>query len=185
MSARVLPSISRPCDQRDQCAAILETAANVAQRLQDVYWSTLKGGWGILWTDANTIEDMYNLMLADGTDTFDVIGRTRIGILAALGSKLAWELQLNGSNDDAAWIVLALWKVSDYKNKNGQDASKYLNSAKMIYDIIASEWDDSTCGGGGDTVRPKEGDIHPPATLKEGEHKNSPEIMVALTGSSG
>ncbi|KAL1704123.1 glycoside hydrolase family 76 protein [Schizophyllum commune] len=154
MSARPLPSTSRPCDKRGQCAAILETAANVAQRLNDVYWSTLKGGWGILWTDANTIEDMYNLMLADGTDTFDVIGRTRIGILAALGSKLAWELQLNGSNDDAAWIVLALWKVSDYKNKNGQDASKYLvkidfpNSAKIIYDVIASEWDDSTCGGG-------------------------------------
>ena len=45
---------------------------------------------------------MYNLMMADGSDTFDVIGRTRIGILAALGSKTAWELQLNGSNDDAA-----------------------------------------------------------------------------------
>ncbi|KAI5826594.1 glycoside hydrolase family 76 protein [Schizophyllum commune Tattone D] len=139
--------IARPC-KRDQCAATLETAANVAQRLQDVYWNTLNGGWGILWTDANTIEDMYNLMMADGTDTFDVISRTRIGILAALGSKTAWELQLNGSNDDAAWIVLALWKVADYKNKNGQDASKYLDSAKTIYDIIASEWDDSTCGGG-------------------------------------
>ena len=46
----------------------------------------------------------------------------------------------------------------------------------------------------GTTVRPKEGDIHLPATLKEGEHENSPEaqdghtyseIMVALTGSSG
>ena len=45
---------------------------------------------------------MYNLMMADGSDTFDVIGRTTIGILAALGSNTAWELQLNGSNDDAA-----------------------------------------------------------------------------------
>ncbi|KAL1748686.1 glycoside hydrolase family 76 protein [Schizophyllum fasciatum] len=141
-------AIARPLEARDQCAATLETAANVAQRLQDVYWETLKGGWGILWTDANTIEDMYNLMMADGTDTFDVIGKTRIGILAALGSKVAWELQLNGSNDDAAWIVLALWKVADYKSKHGQDASKYLDSASTIYDIIASEWDDSTCGGG-------------------------------------
>ena len=36
------------------------------------------------------------------------------------------------------WIVLALWKVSDYKGKNGQDASKYL----VKIDVLAIDWRD-------------------------------------------
>ncbi|PIL33446.1 hypothetical protein GSI_04069 [Ganoderma sinense ZZ0214-1] len=131
---------------RGQCAATLSTASSVATRLNSAYWNG--GGWGIFWTDANTIEDFYNLMLAEGSTDLDVADSTTIGKLALEQNRNAWISQLNGSNDDAGWVVLALLKVSDYRNAHGQDASVYVNSAKIVYDLIAAEWDTSVCGGG-------------------------------------
>ncbi|KAI0773562.1 glycoside hydrolase family 76 protein [Fomes fomentarius] len=132
--------------KRAQCAATLSTAHSVAARLHSRYWNG--SGWGILWTDANTIEDLYNLMLADGTSDFDVADSTWIGRLAQQQSRSAWVSALAGSNDDAGWIILALWKVGDYRINRGQNAAPYYNSAKIVYDIIAAEWDTSRCGGG-------------------------------------
>ncbi|KAI9061566.1 glycoside hydrolase family 76 protein [Trametes sanguinea] len=139
-------AVASPLQARAQCAATLSTAASVASRLQSAYWNG--SGWGIFWTDANTIEDMYNLMLADGSSTFDVADNTRIGQLALQQDRNAWISALGGSNDDAGWVVLTLWKVGDYRINRGQDASPYYNSAAIVYDLIAAEWDDSVCGGG-------------------------------------
>ena len=41
------------------------------------------------------------------------------------------------------WIVLALWKVSDYKNKKGQDASKYLVKIDVL--VIDRRHSQVTC----------------------------------------
>ncbi|CDO77566.1 Glycoside Hydrolase Family 76 protein [Trametes cinnabarina] len=139
-------AVASPLQARAQCAATLSTAESVANRLQSHYWNG--SGWGIFWTDANTIEDLYNLMLADGSSTFDVADNTRIGQLALQQDRNAWISALGGSNDDAGWIVLALWKVGDYRINRGQNASPYFNSAAIVYDLIAAEWDDSVCGGG-------------------------------------
>lgn len=51
--------------------------------------------------EQNTIEDLYNLMLADGSSTFDVADNTRIGKLALQQDRNAWISALAGSNDDA------------------------------------------------------------------------------------
>ena len=47
------------------------------------------------------MEDFYNLMLADGSTTFDIADSTRIGQLALQQDRNAWISALNGSNDDA------------------------------------------------------------------------------------
>ena len=49
----------------------------------------------------NTIEDLYNLMLAKGSTDFNVADSTTIGKLALRQDRNAWVSQLNGSNDDA------------------------------------------------------------------------------------
>ena len=65
----------------------------------------------------NTIEDLYNLMLADGSSTFDVADNTRIGRLALQQDRNAWISALGGSNDDAGvsaeirWVVAEILKV--------------------------------------------------------------------------
>ena len=51
--------------------------------------------------DQNTIEDFYNLMLAEGSTDLDVADSTTIGQLALKQDRNAWISQLNGSNDDA------------------------------------------------------------------------------------
>ena len=47
------------------------------------------------------MEDFYNLMLADGSTTFDIADSTRIGQLALSQSRDQWVSALAGSNDDA------------------------------------------------------------------------------------
>ncbi|KIY53115.1 Six-hairpin glycosidase [Fistulina hepatica ATCC 64428] len=133
---------------RSQCTATLDTATVVATRLNDYYFDNSTGFWGILWTDANTLEDLHNLMLADGSNDFVYYeNASYIGGLANEQSESAWSSAINGANDDAGWIVLSLWKMADYKSARGEDYSAYINSASMIYDMIAGQWDD-TCGGG-------------------------------------
>ncbi|KAF8893379.1 glycoside hydrolase family 76 protein [Infundibulicybe gibba] len=132
-----------------QCQATLNLALTVAHRLQDHYFNPSNGQYtgGSLWTDASTLEDLHNLMLATGTDDFSTVADTSFIGKAALNSATDWQAILNGSNDDAGWIVLALWKIADYKGARGLSNAAYLGSASTIYDIIAGQWD-NTCGGG-------------------------------------
>ncbi|KAI1789136.1 glycoside hydrolase family 76 protein [Ganoderma leucocontextum] len=135
---------------RAQCAAKLSTATSVASHLQSKYWNG--DGWNgvkgrICWTDANTIEDLYNLMLAKGSTEFNIADSTTIATIAMKQDSSTWKTQLHGYNDDAGWVVLALLKVADYKNIHNQNSTAYMNSAKIVYDLIAAEWD-NTCGGG-------------------------------------
>ena len=66
------------------------------------------------------------------------------------------------------WVILALWKMSDYRASHGDDYSSFTvclrslcaqvdakalasysqNSATAIYNLVSAQWDD-TCGGGG------------------------------------
>ncbi|KAJ7901812.1 glycoside hydrolase family 76 protein [Mycena olivaceomarginata] len=128
--------------------------SSVATRLQSHYFNTGNGQYtgGSLWTDANALEDLHNLMLATGTDQFGAVAdQSFIGKSAQDSSTAHWQAILGGSNDDAGWIVMALWKIADYKIARGLNATPYLNSALTIYNIIAgmspTQWD-TVCGGG-------------------------------------
>ncbi|KAJ7629336.1 glycoside hydrolase [Mycena rosella] len=129
-------------------------ARSVATRLQSHYFSIISGEYsgGSHWTDANAIENIHNLMLATGTDDFSsladnsYLGRTA-NLQADTGISL-WSTLLDGSYDDASWMILALWKIADYKLARGQDNSAYLASATTIYNIVQGAWDTSVCGGG-------------------------------------
>ncbi|KIJ67713.1 glycoside hydrolase family 76 protein [Hydnomerulius pinastri MD-312] len=134
---------------RRQCSATLTDATNVANQLQSHYYNTGTGQYndGELWTDANTLEDLHNLMLATGNDDYRTVADNSYIGKAALNADTDWNSFLGGSNDDAQWLILALWKIADYKAARGQDNSAYMSSAGKIYDIIAGQWDD-TCGGG-------------------------------------
>ncbi|KAJ7652000.1 glycoside hydrolase family 76 protein [Mycena polygramma] len=140
--------------EKRQCQTSLATAKSVATRLQDNYFNVITGEYsgGAHWTDANAIENIHNLMLATGTDEFSsladnsYLGRTAI-LQADTGISL-WSSILDGSYDDASWIILALWKIADYKSARGLDNSAYLASANTIYKIVQGAWDTSVCGGG-------------------------------------
>lgn len=136
--------------QKRQCQATLNTAVAVSQSLQSHYFVASSGMYtgGSLWTDANAVEDLHNLMLATGTDEFADLGaQSWIGRNALNNAN--WDNVYNGANDDALWIVLALWKIGDYKAARGQDSSPYFNAGKTIYNSIAGQWDNSNkCGGG-------------------------------------
>ncbi|KAF7361894.1 Mannan endo-1,6-alpha-mannosidase DFG5 [Mycena venus] len=146
----ILTAVNANPIEKRQCAATLNTALSVATTLQSHYFNTGNGQYtgGSLWTDANTLEDLHNLMLATGTDQFGAVAdQSFIGKSAQDSSTAHWQSILGGSNDDAGWIVMALWKIADYKIARGLNATPYLNSALTIYDIIAAQWD-SVCGGG-------------------------------------
>ncbi|KAF8200850.1 glycoside hydrolase family 76 protein [Pholiota molesta] len=132
-----------------QCQATLGNALNVANRLQAEYFDVGTGQYngGSLWTDANTLEDLHNLMLATGTDQYGAVANASYLGKAALNPNTNWQSFIGGANDDAGWIVLALWKMADYKAARGLDSSAFLNAASKIYDLIAGQWD-NTCGGG-------------------------------------
>ncbi|KAF9554284.1 glycoside hydrolase family 76 protein [Agrocybe pediades] len=132
-----------------QCQNTLNIALGVANRLQSHYFNTANGQYtgGSLWTDANTLEDLHNLMLATGTDPFAAVADQSFIGRNANNPSTNWQSILNGSNDDAGWLVLSLWKMADYKANRGQSNTAFLNAASQIYDFIATQWDD-TCGGG-------------------------------------
>ncbi|KJA19950.1 glycoside hydrolase family 76 protein [Hypholoma sublateritium FD-334 SS-4] len=132
-----------------QCQATLNIALGVAERLQSEYFNTGNGQYngGSLWTDANTLEDLHNLMLATGTDQFASVADESFIGQSANNPNTNWASLLGGSNDDAGWVVLSLWKMADYKANRGLSNTAFLNAASEIYNIIAGQWDD-TCGGG-------------------------------------
>ncbi|KAJ7287548.1 glycoside hydrolase family 76 protein [Mycena rebaudengoi] len=140
-----------PVIEKRQCAATLNTALTVARTLQSHYFNTANGQYtgGSLWTDANTLEDLHNLMLATGTNDFAAVAdQSFLGRSAQDSGTAHWQSILGGSNDDAGWIILALWKIADYKMARGLSATAYLNSALTVYNIITKEWDTTVCGGG-------------------------------------
>ncbi|KAG8986905.1 hydrolase 76 protein, partial [Tulasnella sp. JGI-2019a] len=143
-------STASPIERRAQCASQLTLAASIASRLISNYYNSLLGYFidGSLWTDANTIEDMHNLMLAAGTDTYALLDSSNTAIEGQLASTTVWELQVDGSNDDTLWLVLTMWKIADYLQARGKDASAYLTSASELYNLVAAQWDTTNCGGG-------------------------------------
>ncbi|KAG6862254.1 hypothetical protein C0995_002185 [Termitomyces sp. Mi166 len=120
-----MAALPKPMEQRAQCQATLNIASSVASTLQSTYFDAGTGQYngGSLWTDANTLEDLHNLMLATGTDQFSTVADTSYIGRSALNSNTNWQSVLAGSNDDAG------------------------NTASKIYNIIAAQWD-NTCGGG-------------------------------------
>ncbi|TFK66836.1 hypothetical protein BDN72DRAFT_961438 [Pluteus cervinus] len=142
--------IRAPLEKRDQCQSTLNTATKVAHSFVDHYFNSGTGGFngGSLWTDANAMEDLGNLMLATGSSDFGYMQDiSTIGKLA-LDPNTNWPNVVAGSNDDAGWIVLALWKIADYKGARGGNPQPYLNAAQQLYSYIAGQWD-GICGGGG------------------------------------
>ncbi|KAI9572201.1 glycoside hydrolase family 76 protein [Boletus coccyginus] len=135
--------------QRGQCSETLSNANEIANELQSKYWNGTSGSYtrGELWTDANTLEDLHNLMLATGSNTYRTIAENSYIGRAALNPSTNWTLFLGGSYDDAQWVILALWKIVDYKASRGLDTKSYMSSSLAIYDMVAAGWD-GTCGGG-------------------------------------
>ncbi|KAN0090859.1 glycoside hydrolase [Tylopilus felleus] len=134
--------------QRRQCS---QNDANViAVELQHKFWDASSGSYigGELWTDANTLEDLHNLMLLTKSNTYETIADGSYIGRAALNPSTNWVTFFGGSYDDAQWVILALWKISDYKASLGQDYSQYMKSSLAIYDMVAAEWDNDVCGGG-------------------------------------
>ncbi|KAF8556149.1 glycoside hydrolase family 76 protein [Imleria badia] len=134
--------------QRRQCSETGNALA-IANELQSKYWNSISGSYtgGELWTDANTLEDLHNLMLATNSNTFGTIADNSYIGKAALNPLTNWNLFFGGSYDDAQWVILALWKIGDYKASRGEDYSQYMSSSLAIYAMVAAQWDD-TCGGG-------------------------------------
>jgi len=130
------------------CVETIVTATSVANRLQSQYFNLITGEYSELWTDANTLEDIHNLMLVGSTTTWGSLAdESFIGRTANFGIVDLWPAFLGGSYDDAQWVILALWKMSDYRASQGDDYSSFMNSATEIYNLVAAQWD-GTCGGG-------------------------------------
>ncbi|KAH7875347.1 Six-hairpin glycosidase [Lentinula edodes] len=142
-------SVLHQHQKRAQCAATLTVAESVASTLQAHYYNSGTGMYngGSLWTDANALEDLHNLMLGADVDTWSTIADGSYIGQAALSSSTDWASLLGGANDDAGWVLMALWKIADYKGARGLSNAAYLNAAATIYNLIAGQWDD-TCGGG-------------------------------------
>jgi len=143
--------LAETVQKRAQCAATLNTATSIANTLQSTYWNSGTGYYnqGELWTDANTYENLINLMLAAGTTTWanDILNSATMK--AGANPNTNWDSYLGGSNDDSQWVILAFYKMADYLNAHGQGslANQYMSSAQTIYNMIVGQWD-GTCGGG-------------------------------------
>eukprot|EP01124_Arcella_intermedia_P023810 TRINITY_DN3869_c0_g1_i1.p1 TRINITY_DN3869_c0_g1~~TRINITY_DN3869_c0_g1_i1.p1 ORF type:complete len:374 (-),score=63.08 TRINITY_DN3869_c0_g1_i1:11-1132(-) len=131
----------------EDCPVVLQDALDITAALQKQFWSGDHYLDGETWTDANTFEDLTNLMLYTRSPTWDYINRN--SHLAKLGAANAghWDDFFQGSYDDAQWVILYYYKVSDYLNFLGQDDSSFVGSAGAIYDYVSAQWDD-VCGGG-------------------------------------
>jgi predicted alpha-1,6-mannanase (GH76 family) len=87
-------------------------------------------------------------MLFANSKAFDELAdKSSLGLLAFLNDD--WDAVLDGSYDDAQWLILAYWKVADYKNARKESSGDdYMQAALAIYELVASQWDTSRCGGG-------------------------------------
>jgi len=132
------------------CPATVDIAFKEAHHLQTKYYNYTNGRYngGSVWTDANALETVHELMLLTGRTDFDGVADNSYIGRHALNTSTDWQAFTGGYIDDAGWVVLAIWTMADYKKFRGEDnVDTFLISAGQLYDKIAANWDD-TCGGG-------------------------------------
>ncbi|KAF9642923.1 Six-hairpin glycosidase [Thelephora ganbajun] len=131
------------------CSTIRKTAISVATKLQTSHFSSALGYYegNIEWTDANTIEDIYNLMHLSNVSTWrDLIYQTQIGQLGLAHLDL-WDFFFNGSFDDAGWTLLLFIRFRDFIGPKDGNFQYFETSTYQVYDYIVGEYT-SDCGGG-------------------------------------
>ncbi|EIM86910.1 Six-hairpin glycosidase [Stereum hirsutum FP-91666 SS1] len=131
---------------KSDCSSTLRLAAGVAKSVQSYY---AQGNYtAVLWTDANTVEDIHDYMFATGDNSYAYVGDSSFVGQAALNtSRKLWDEVLGGSTDDAQWVIMTLWKIADYHKAHHLSYEPFLSAASVIYDAVSTQWDD-TCGGG-------------------------------------
>ncbi|KAJ3887867.1 glycoside hydrolase family 76 protein [Lentinula edodes] len=123
---------------------------NEADHYKNVYYDPTTGSSinGSFWTDSNIMETLHLLMLQTGRSDFDGLADNSFLGRNALIPSTNWETFTGPFFDDAGWAVLALWTMADYKATHHQpNVDDFFAAAATVYDLIASNWDD-TCGGG-------------------------------------
>ncbi|KAJ7466920.1 glycoside hydrolase family 76 protein [Mycena latifolia] len=132
------------------CPATVDIAFKEAHHLHTKYYNYTNGRYngGSVWTDANALETVHELMLLTKRTDFDGVADNSYIGRHALNTSTDWQAFTGGYIDDAGWVVLAIWTMADYKKFRGEDnVDTFLISAGQLYDKIAANWDD-TCGGG-------------------------------------
>ncbi|KAJ3786559.1 glycoside hydrolase family 76 protein [Lentinula aff. detonsa] len=133
-----------------ECPSTVALAFNEAHHYKDVDYDSATGSSinGSFWTDSNTMETLHLVMLQTGRSDFDGLADNSFLGRNALIPFTDWETFTGPFIDDAGWAVLALWTMADYKaTHHQQNVDDFLTAAATVYDLIASNWDD-TCGGG-------------------------------------
>ncbi|KAJ7354463.1 glycoside hydrolase family 76 protein [Mycena albidolilacea] len=132
------------------CPTTVDIAFKEAHHLHTKYYNYTNGRYngGSVWTDANALETVHELMLLTKRTDFDGVADNSYIGRHALNTSTDWQAFTGGFIDDAGWVVLAIWTMADYKKFRGEDdVDTFLASAGQLYDKIAANWDD-TCGGG-------------------------------------
>ncbi|KAJ7162294.1 glycoside hydrolase family 76 protein [Mycena filopes] len=132
------------------CPATVDIAFKEAHHLHTKYYNETNGRYngGSVWTDANALETVHELMLLTKRTDFDGVADNSYIGRHALNTSTDWQAFTGGFIDDAGWVVLSIWTMADYKKFRGEDnVDTFLISAGQLYDKIAANWDD-TCGGG-------------------------------------
>lgn len=147
----VLAVFSSPAhnETKRECDNTWKIANAVATKLQTSYFNPVLGYYegNRLWTDANTIEDIYNLMYFTNVTTWkNLIYQTRIGQLGVTHLNL-WDLVFGGSYDDAGWALLMFIRIRDYIGPGDPNFQNFETSTYQVYDYIAQQWSND-CGGG-------------------------------------
>ncbi|KAJ7057708.1 glycoside hydrolase family 76 protein [Mycena amicta] len=152
-AARALASTGLPVAAQHPtvlCPATVKLAYEEAHHFHTKYYNSSNGRYngGSVWTDANALETLHELMLLTKRTDFDGVADNSYIGRHALNTSTDWQAFTGGFIDDAGWVVLAIWKMADYKLWRGEDnVDTFLISAGQLYDKIAANWDD-TCGGG-------------------------------------
>ncbi|KAJ3756735.1 glycoside hydrolase family 76 protein [Lentinula raphanica] len=133
-----------------ECPPTVSLAFTEAHHYDDVDYDPNTGSSinGSFWTDSNTMETLHLLMLQTGRSDFDGLADNSFLGRNALIPFTDWTTFTGPFIDDAGWAVLALWAMAEYKSTRHQEnVDDFLAAAATVYDLIASNWDD-TCGGG-------------------------------------
>ncbi|KAJ4492004.1 glycoside hydrolase family 76 protein, partial [Lentinula edodes] len=133
-----------------ECPSTVALAFNEADHYKNVYYDPTTGSSinGSFWTDSNTMETLHLLMLQTDRSDFDGLADNSFLGRNALIPSTNWETFTGPFFDDAGWAVLALWTMADYKATHHQpNVDDFFAAAATVYDLIASNWD-NTCGGG-------------------------------------
>ncbi|KAJ7860316.1 glycoside hydrolase family 76 protein [Mycena leptocephala] len=132
------------------CPPTVDIAFKEAHHFHTKYYNSTNGRYngGSVWTDANALETVHELMLLTKRTDFDGVADNSYIGRHALNTSTDWQAFTGGFIDDAGWVVLAIWTMADYKKLRGEaNVDTFLISAGQLYDKIAANWDD-VCGGG-------------------------------------